>query len=305
MTDVSPPGETSASNPAADLVTSLRPDQWTKNLIVFAGLVFGGQLTDPTSVLRAVVAFGAFCALSSAMYLVNDLGDRHADRLHPVKAGRPIAAGRISATMAMGAAVVLLLLGLGASVALTPMLGGLSLLFVVLLTLYSQLLKHLVVLDVLTIAVGFVLRAVAGALAVGVPSSQWLLVCTLLGALFLGLTKRRQEVDALGEDATAHRPALARYSAQGLDQMVTIVAGATLLSYAVYTTDPNTIETFGTDLLTLTIPFPIYGVLRYLLIMREHPLAGPSDLLLKDHGLAWCAVGWSVAVALIIYRPLG
>ena len=305
MTDVSPHRETSASNLTADLVTSLRPDQWTKNLIVFAGLVFGGQLMEPTSVFKAAGAFGAFCALSSAMYLVNDLGDRSADRLHPVKAKRPIAAGRISSGVAMGAVVVLLALGLGAGFVLNPMLGGLSLLFVALLTLYSRLLKHVVVLDVLTIAVGFVLRAVAGAVAVGVPSSQWLLVCTLLGALFLGLTKRRQEVDALGEHATEHRPALGRYSVQGLDQMVTIVAGATVLSYAVYTTDPNTIATFGTDLLTLTIPFPVYGVLRYLLIMREHPLASPSDLLLRDPGLAWCAVGWSVAVALIIYRPLG
>ncbi len=305
MTDVSPHGETSASSLPADLVTSLRPDQWTKNLIVFAGLVFGGQLLEPSSIWRAVTTFGGFCALSSAMYLVNDLGDRHADRLHPVKARRPIAAGRISTGVALGAAVALLVIGLGAGFAISPTLGGLSLLFVALLTLYSQVLKHLVVLDVLTIAVGFVLRAVAGAVAVDVPSSQWLLVCTLLGALFLGLTKRRQEVDALGEHASEHRPALARYSLAGLDQMVTIIAGATLLSYAVYTTDPNTIETFGTDLLTLTIPFPIYGVLRYLLVMRESPLAGPSDMLLRDRPLGWCVLGWSVAVALIIYRPFG
>lgn len=301
MTDVSLRGETSVHRLPADLLLSLRPDQWTKNVIVFAGLVFGGQLLDPVSAGRSLAAFVVFCALSSAMYLVNDVGDRARDRLHPLKATRPIAAGRVSPTAALSLAGVLLTAGLIAAFFLGSSLGWLSLLFVGLLLLYSQVLKQFVILDVLTIAIGFVLRAIAGAVVVGVPFSQWLLVCTLLGALFLGLTKRRQEVDALGNDAVRHRPALARYTPALLDQMVTIVAGATLLSYAVYTTDAGTVEQFGTDQLTLTIPFPIYGVLRYLLLMQDDAKAGPSDILLRDRPLVYCVLGWVVAVALIIY----
>ena len=285
----------------ADLLLSLRPDQWTKNLIVFVGLVFGGQLLDPGAVGRSIAAFVVFCALSSAMYLVNDVGDRVRDLLHPLKATRPIAAGRVSPAAALSLAGVLLLSGLLAAFVLGSALGWLTLLFVSLLVLYSRLLKQFVILDVLTIAIGFVLRAIAGAVVVGVPFSQWLLVCTLLGALFLGLTKRRQEVDSLGEDAVRHRPALARYTPALLDQMVTIVAGATLVSYAVYTTDPSTVAQFGTSLLTLTIPFPIYGVLRYLILLHDDTQAGPSDILLRDRPLAYCILGWTLAVALIIY----
>ena len=154
------------------------------------------------------------------------------------------------------------------------------------------------------IAIGFVLRAVAGAVVVDVPFSQWLLVCTLLLALFLGLTKRRQEVGALGADAKGHRPTLGRYTPQLLDQLVTILAAATLVSYAVYTTSAETVEKFGTELLTLTIPFPIYGLLRYLMLMHDKATGtGPTDILLRDRPLAVCVAGWAVSVAIIIYRP--
>ena len=305
MTGVSRTGETSGHSPATDLLISLRPDQWTKNLIVFAGLVFGERLLDPGAMARAGGGFGVFCALSSAMYLVNDVGDRARDRLHPVKAERPIPAGRVSPATAL---VVAGFLAGGASVLaflLRPSLGLLALVFVAVLLLYSQVLKQVVILDVLAIAIGFVLRAVAGAVVIDVPISRWLLVCTLLGALFLGLTKRLQEVEALGADAVRHRPALARYTPRLLDQLVTIVAAATLVSYAVYTTGAETVEKFGTDLLTLTIPFPIYGVLRYLVLVREQPsVTGPSDILLRDRPLAVCVVGWAVSVTMIIYRPL-
>ena len=304
MTDGSLRSERSGHSLAGDLLVSLWPDQWTKNLIIFAGLVFGERLLEPNAVARAGGTFGVFCALSSAMYLVNDVGDRARDRLHPDKAARPIASGRLSSAAAIGAAVLLLAGGGASAFLLEPQLGLLALVFVGVLTLYSRVLKQVVILDVLTIAVGFVLRAVAGAVVLDVPISRWLLVCTLLLALFLGLTKRRQEVEILGADAIKHRPSLGRYSPQLLDQMVTIAASATLISYAVYASGAETVEKFGTDLLTFTIPFPIYGLLRYLMLLHDRASgAGPSDILLRDRPLAVCVAGWIVSVAIVIYRP--
>ena len=304
MTGVSLHGETPGRGLAADLLISLRPDQWTKNLIVFAGLVFGEQLLEPGAVARAGGAFGIFCALSSAMYLVNDVVDRAGDRLHPVKRGRPIAAGRVSPASALGAAGLLIVGGVASAYLLEPRLALLALCFVGVLLLYSWVLRQAVILDVLAIAIGFVLRAVAGAVVINVSISQWLLVCTLLLALFLTLTKRRQEVGALGADATQHRPALGCYTLELLDQLVTVLAAATLVSYAVYTTGAETVEKFGTELLTLTIPFPIYGVLRYLMLVHDKTTStGPADILLRDRPLAVCVAGWAVSVTIIIYRP--
>ena len=292
MTGVSLHGETLGRGLAADLFISFRPDQWTKNLIVFAGLVFGKQLLEPGAVARAGGAFGIFCALSSAMYLVNDVVDRAGDRLHPVKRGRPIAAGRVSPASALGAAGLLIVGGVASAFLLEPRLALLALCFVGVLLLYSWVLRQAVILDVLAIAIGFVLRAVAGAVVINVSISQWLLVCTLLLALFLALTKRRQEVGALGADATQHRPALGRYSLELLDQLVTVLAAATLVSYAVYTTGAETVEKFGTELLTLTLPFPIYGVLRYLMLVHDKTTnTGPADILLRDRPLAVCVAG--------------
>ena len=304
MTGVSLHGETPGHSLAADLLISLRPNQWTKNLVVFAGLLFGERLLELDAVARAAGAAGIFCALSSAMYLVNDVGDRARDRLHPIKSLRPIAAGRISPATALGTAGLLIAGGVTAAFQLEPRLALLALIFVGVVTLYSRVLKEVVILDVLAIAIGFVLRAVAGAVVIDVRISQWLLVCTLLGAVFLGLTKRRQEVDDLGADATRHRSTLGRYTPQLLDQLVTVVAASTLVSYAVYTTGAETVEKFGTELLTLTIPFPIYGVLRYLVLLHDKTSAfGPSDILLKDRPLLVCVAGWALSVAIIIYQP--
>ena len=304
MRGVSRHGETSGFGLAADLLISLRPDQWTKNLVVFAGLVFGQQLLEPGAVARATGAFGIFCALSSAMYLVNDVSDRDRDQLHPEKSARPIAAGRVSPALALGVATLLIIGGWVSAFLLGPRLALLTLGFVGVLLLYSRVLRQVVILDVLAIAIGFVLRAVAGAVVIDVHISQWLLVCTLLLALFLGLTKRRQEIAALGTDAIQHRPSLNRYTPQLLDQLSTILAAATLVSYAVYTTGDETVEAFGTELLTLTIPFPIYGVLRYLMLVHNGATGtGPADVLLRDRPLAVCIVGWALAVTIIIYGP--
>jgi len=304
MTADSLHGETPARSLATDLFVSLRPNQWTKNLIVFAGLVFGEQLLEPSAVARAAGAAGIFCALSSAMYLVHDVGDRARDRLHRVKRARPIAAGRVSPATALSAAGLLIAAGIAAAFQLEPRLALLALIFVGVVTLYSRVLKEIVILDVLAIAIGFVVRAVAGAVVIDVPISQWLLVCTLLLALFLGLTKRRQEVEVLGADSMQHRSTLGRYTPQLLDQLVTVMAASTLVSYAVYTTGAETVEKFGTELLTLTIPFPIYGLMRYLVLVHDKTSGtGPSDMLLRDRPLLFCVAGWALSVAIIIYQP--
>ncbi len=300
------PGGTPRRGLAANLISSLRPIQWTKNLVVFAGLLFGEQLFDPAAVARAAGMFGVFCALSSAMYLINDLWDRSRDQLHPAKATRPIAAGLVTPATAWGTAAVLLAGGLLGAFLLGFRPGVVALAFAALLTLYTGVLKALAILDVLAIAIGFVLRAVAGAIVIAVPISQWLLVCTLLLAVFLGLTKRYQEVAALAGEAARHRPALAHYNVAALEQMVTVVAAATLLSYAVYASLADTVEQFGTDLLTLTIPFPVYGILRYLMLVRDdryRASQGPVDILIRDRPLALCVACWVVSTAVIIYQP--
>ena len=306
LTGVPPPGAAPRRGLVANLISSLRPNQWTKNLVVFAGLLFGEQLLDPGAVARAAGMFAVFCSLSSAMYLINDLGDRARDRMHPVKATRPIAAGLVTPATAWGAAAVLLAGGLLGAFLLGVRAGAAALAFATLLSLYTGVFKAIAILDVLAIAVGFVLRAAAGAIVIAVPISQWLLVCTLLLALFLGLTKRYQEVTALDGEAARHRPALAHYDAAVLDQMVTVVAAATLVSYTVYASVADTVEQFGTDLLTLTIPFPVYGILRYLMLVRDdryRSSQGPAEILMRDRPLALCVAGWVLSTAVIIYRP--
>ena len=305
-TATTPEHRVSSRTPISALLVSLRPDQWVKNLIVFAGLIFGERLRDPAAVGVAVGAFGVFCGLSSAMYLVNDLTDRDEDRRHPVKSQRPIAAGQLSSGAALAATVALLVGALGFALYLSLEFAVVSLIYVSLVVAYSRVLKHLVILDVLAIAGGFVLRALGGAVAVSVPISQWLLVCTILLALFLGLSKRRHEVTLLGADAGSHRQTLAQYSAALLDQLITIVAAATLVGYALYTAEPETVEKFGTDRLTWTFPFPIYGIFRYLYLVHRHEGGGsPTEMLLRDRPLLFCVGLWATAIVLIIYRPLG
>ena len=293
------------SRPVAFLV-SLRPDQWTKNLIVFAGLIFGQRLFEPSAIGVAGATFAVFCALSSAMYLVNDIVDRADDRRHPTKSRRPIAAGTISPGTAAGGAFVLGGMALGAAFWLGSGLGLIATAFVGLLGLYSRVLKDAVILDVLAIAGGFVLRAVGGAVAVAVPISQWLLVCTLLLALFLGLAKRRHELLLLGKEAAGHRRTLTGYTPQLLDQLISIVAAATIVSYAFYTAEPATVEKFATNRLTLTLPFSVYGVFRYLYLVHRHDGGGsPAEMLLRDRPLLVCVVLWATAIVLIIYKPFG
>ena len=288
----------------ANLIVSLRPDQWTKNLIVFAALIFAVQLFDPAALALATAAFLIFCALSGAVYLVNDVSDRDADRNHPLKRMRPVASGALSPGTALAAAVVLGSVALASAVLLRPVFGLAAASYVALFVLYSRVLKHVVILDVMSIAIGFVLRAVAGGLVIGVPISDWLLVCTILLALFLGLAKRRHELTMLADGATGHRRILEEYDPYLLDQMIAIVAAATLVAYIIYCASPETAEKFSTRWLVLTTPFPIYGIFRYLyLVHRKHGGGSPADLLLRDRPLLGCVALWGLAVILIIYRP--
>jgi 4-hydroxybenzoate polyprenyltransferase len=291
---------------AASLFLSLRPDQWTKNLIVFAALIFAVKLLDPAALAYASAAFLIFCALSGAVYLINDVSDREQDRLHPLKRMRPIAAGDVSPGIAMTFAIVLSVVALTASFALRPAFGATAAAYLALFVVYTRWLKHIVILDVMAIAIGFVLRAVAGGLVINVHVSNWLLVCTMLGALFLGLAKRRHEITLLAEGAKGHRRILEEYDPYLLDQMIGVVAAATMVAYIIYCASPETHAYFGTEWMVLTTPFPIYGLFRYLyLVHRKAGGGSPSDMLLTDRPLLACVALWGVAVVLIVYRPFG
>jgi 4-hydroxybenzoate polyprenyltransferase len=291
-------------SPVANLIVSLRPDQWTKNLIVFAALIFAVKLLDPAALALASAAFLIFCVLSGSVYLLNDVSDREADRRHPLKRLRPIASGALGAGTALAWAVGLGVGALAAAYVLRPLFALAAAAYLALFVVYTRALKHVVILDVMSIAIGFVLRAVAGGLVIGVSISDWLLVCTILLALFLGLAKRRHEITMLADGASGHRRILEDYDPYLLDQMIAIVAAATLVVYIIYCASPETAERFGTDLLVLTTPFPIYGIFRYLyLVHRKHVGGSPSDLLLRDRPLLGCVALWGMAVVLIIYRP--
>jgi 4-hydroxybenzoate polyprenyltransferase len=302
--DASAVGGAPARSSLASLVVSLRPGQWSKNLFVFAGLLFGKQLFEPRPLAVTFAAFGVFCALSGVIYLLNDIADREADRRHPLKCRRPIASGQLSPGLALLAAVILGAAGLAAAFFLGTAFGVVALAYVVLQTSYSAGLKHVVIIDVLTIAIGFVLRAVAGAVVIGVAISHWLLVCVVLLALFLALSKRRHELTLLAAGATEHRRILGEYSPYLLDQMIGVVTASTLVAYIFYTISPETVQKFDTEYLALTIPFPLYGIFRYLYLVHQKEGGGsPAEMLLADRPLLLCVALWAAAVVLIVYGP--
>jgi 4-hydroxybenzoate polyprenyltransferase len=302
-----PEGGAGGRSTAVLLLHSLRPEQWTKNLIVFAGLIFGLELFDRAAVVRALVAFGVFCALSGVVYIINDIMDREADRRHPLKARRPIASGALSPAVAGGAAAALAAVALAVAFVLAPRFGAVALAYLLLQSAYSGPVKHVVILDVLAIAIGFVLRAAAGAVAIDVPISHWLLVVTILLALFLALSKRRHEIVLLANGAAEHRPILGEYSPYLLDQMISVVTASTLVAYIFYCISPETVQKFGTDMLGLTIPFPLYGIFRYLYLVHQREGGGsPSQMLLNDRPLLVCVALWVLAVVVIVYvKPFG
>jgi 4-hydroxybenzoate polyprenyltransferase len=291
---------------AALLATSLRREQWAKNFLLFAGLLFGGRLLEPDAVLKAIAAFAVFCALSSAIYLVNDIWDRDADRRHPLKQTRPIASGEIGVRLAGWSAAILIAGATTVAWVLNSVFGAIATGYVLLLLLYSTTLKHIVILDVLAIAGGFVLRAVAGAVAVTVPIGSWLLVCTTLLALFLALSKRRHELVLLGDGAPHHRRILAQDSPYLLDQMISVVTASTLIAYTVFTLSAETAQRLGTPFLGFTVPFVLYGIFRYLYLVHQKRGGGsPAEMLLTDRPLLVCVALWAGTVVLLMYSPIG
>jgi len=283
------------------LVQALRPKQWVKNGFVFAPLLFGKQFLRADKIRDAALAFVLFSAMASAIYLVNDILDLERDRAHPVKRNRPIASGRLPVPVAALAAA---LLGGGALFAAFKLLPGFGAILVVYAAInigYSLGLKHVVIVDIFAIAIGFVLRVFGGAVAVDVEASRWLLTCTIFISLFLAACKRRGEIALVG-DSTATRAVLASYSIGFVDQIINLSATATVLTYALYTLDPVTIAKLGTRDLIFTLPFVIYGVLRYMHLVQHKGGGGsPTEALLRDKTMQLTVLGY---VALVVWLLL-
>ena len=289
---------------------ALRPKQWTKNLVVFAALIFSERalIFKPLAWEYALLAFVIFCGLSGSVYLLNDLTDIEKDRLHPEKRLRPIASGQLGVNAARG--TLFLLLGICLSTGwwiFPPLFWGSAVAFFLINIAYSFWLKNIVILDVLTIAIGFVLRAQAGVGAMQtvdprVGMSHWLILCTLMLALFLGLVKRRQEIMRFGDDASGHRKILEEYSPHFVDEMTGVVAATTLIGYSLYTVAPETIARIGSNRLIYTVPFVVYGIFRYqyLIHMRQQG-ENPSAILLTDLPLQINLALWILAVVLLIH----
>ena len=283
-------------SPVRAALVAMRPRQWSKNLLVFAGLVFAAKLGDASRWVEALAAFAAYCAISSAAYLVNDVRDREDDRLHPVKRARPIARGELSVRAALGLATALAAVALALVAALGPVSVAFLLAFAALQAGYTLALKHIVLLDVLAIGALFVIRAAAGAAAVDVRISPWLLLCTALLALFLALAKRRGELVLVGARQAPGRPVLEGYSLELVDQLVAIVASSTVLAYSVYTLTAR-----DSKALLATVPFVIFGVFRYLLLVHRDDVGEePEQVLLTDVPIILAVAGWIVSAAAIL-----
>ncbi len=282
------------------LILALRPRQWTKNGLIFVALAFTLNLQQPGLLLRSVVTFLAFCCLSSAGYLLNDVVDVEADRQHPTKRLRPIAAGLVPVPVALGVGLLLAFLGLAACFRLGVPLGLLAVGYIVLTAVYSTTLKHLVLLDIFGIAGGFVVRAAAGAVAIDVPISPWLYSATLLGALLIALGKRRTELQTLGVDAVGHRRNLESYSLEFIDQLILVISSAALMTYALYTFSAENLP--KSHSMMLTIPVVLYGLFRYLFLIREGNVGGaPEELLFRDRPLLFSVVVWAALAVAILY----
>ena len=283
-------------------ILSMRPHQWGKNIVIFAAIIFSCNIFHWSMLVRVAGAFFLFCVFSGCIYLINDLLDMESDQKHPLKCQRPLASGRLIKSIAVwGAAVI----GLG-SLFIAWFMGcsfflvGLS--YILLQIVYSFKLKRIVILDVFSIAAGFVLRVIAGAEVIQVPISSWLLICTMLLSLFLALSKRRHELVLLKGDATTHRKILQEYSPYLLDQMIAVVTSATVLAYALYTVAPETVQKFHTSRLIYTVPFVLYGILRYLYLIHQKKEGGkPEEILVTDKPMLINILLYGLTVILILY----
>ncbi|MCO5215006.1 MAG: decaprenyl-phosphate phosphoribosyltransferase [Thermomicrobiales bacterium] len=277
---------------------TLRVTQWSKNAVVFAALVFGHP-TITHAIWRSIAAFLVFCAISSSVYILNDWIDRDRDRLHPTKRNRPLAAGQVSSPAAITVSIALAAVAFLGSWLITPLLTLVILAYATLMLAYGMKLKSVVLVDAFVIAGGFVLRAVAGATAIEVPVSSWLMLCTMLLALFLAFGKRRSELVRLSDGAAAHRPTLAEYSLPMLDQFLIITATCSIMSYGIYSFTSDSVPENGS--MMLTVPFVIFALFRYLLlVMAKGEGSTPETLLWKDTPLLLAVVGWSITVLTVM-----
>lgn len=285
------------------LFLACRPKQWIKNILVFAALIFSQELFITAAFWHAVGAFVLFTIVSSSVYLINDIADKEEDRLHPDKKHRPIASGKLSVSVAGGAVIIgLINVFLLSYLYYSPWLLFVFGLYFIMNILYSAYLKRLVIIDLMIVAAGFVLRAIAGAVAIQVSISPWLLAATFFAALFLVLGKRRHELLNLGEDTVKHRKVLSEYSKEMLDSMLVIVTSITIVMYVLYTMAPATIERFQTQNLIYTVVFVVYGVFRtYYLIYQKNEGGAPTEMLLKDKPLQINILLWLIVVMLLIY----
>ncbi|MEW5795939.1 MAG: decaprenyl-phosphate phosphoribosyltransferase [Candidatus Zixiibacteriota bacterium] len=285
-----------------DLIKVVRPQQWLKNSVVLAAIVFAGELGDSAKLEHALLATGLFCLLSSAMYVFNDIIDRAKDRRHPLKKDRPLASGRLAVAPAAALGFALIVIGLGGSSWLGGGFFAASAAFLALNVAYSMLLKDVVILDAMTVAISFVLRAYAGAIAIDVAASKWLLINTLLLALFLSFGKRRHELVLLDSDATAHRRILGKYSPYLLDQCIGVTTASVVVMYMLYSFSSEVMDKLGTHNLFLTIPFVVYGVFRYLyLIHKEEKGGSPMRVLITDRPILITVTLWILTVMAVLY----
>jgi 4-hydroxybenzoate polyprenyltransferase len=284
------------------LFRAMRPKQWSKNVFVFVGMFFDGRI-DFGRILATLAAFGLFCLLSSAVYLINDLSDLERDRLHPKKRHRPLASGALSPRVAWIAALIILGGGLPMSFALSPGFGGVALFYVALMLAYTFYLKHVVIIDVMVVAAGFVLRVLAGITVITVTRfSPWLFVCTTLLSLFIAINKRRHELLLLAEEANNHRTSLQEYTEAFLDHMTSLVTATLLTAYSFYTFSAPNLP--ANHAMMLTIPIALYGVFRYLYLVHAKGLGGdPEELVMEDKPLLLALILWVLTAGLVIYWP--
>lgn len=283
-----------------DFIDCLRIRQWTKNILIFAALVFSQHVHQFEYVTRSILAFLIFSLSTGAVYILNDILDIESDRKHPLKKGRPIASGRVSIQTGWVLYPVLSAASLIPAFFLDRDFGYVILIYIALQALYSRFLKNVVILDVFIISIGFVLRVIAGGVVIDVPISHWILVCTMLLSLFIALSKRRHEISLLADNAYEHRIILKEYTPYLLDQMIGIVSSATLVAYMIFTLSDTTIAKFGN--MILTIPFVLYGIFRYLyLVHRKNAGGQPEEILLTDIPLQLDILAYGIVTVLVIY----
>lgn len=285
-----------------NVLKAMRPRQWGKNIFIFVALVFSKNVFNVEMFLTALSAFFIFCFLSGGIYIFNDIIDKEKDRLHPLKSKRPIASGELSENNAYIFMFFLIIISILASFFININFAYISILYILIQVFYSISLKNVVILDIFCVSSGFFLRVIAGALAIIVPVSSWLLICTFFVSVFITLAKRRHEILILEETAGEHRKVLRDYNTLLLDQMISVVTSSTVVSYAVYTLSEETIAKMHTTNLKYTIPFLLFGIYRYLYIVYLKKEGGsPESIFFKDLPFQINMILYVVSVILILY----